>query len=406
MVEKLLCLGIESTAHTFGASVVTGGGDVLSNERKLYTTESGGLIPYKLSEHHVKHCDTIIKQALEKAKVNIQDIDLISFSQSPGIGHALRIGAVAAKSLSLHHNIPLVGVNHCIAHIEIGRLKATPRNHMKEQPTRKTQTPDPILLYASGANTQIIGYEGQKYRVFGETLDIGIGNFLDSFARHVGLGFPGGPKIQELASKSTKYIELPYTVKGMDVSFGGLLTKLKTMFSSGKYKLEDLCYSLQETVFAMLLEVSERALAHTGKTELLLGGGVACNKKLQEMAIQMCEDRGATCYILENQYNVDNAAMIAWTGIVTVCREKETENRGQSAGNREQGGMVSSQGTGRNNQRSGNREQESGNREQESGNREQKTGNSVINEEFCTPISEARIEPYRRTDEVEIAWRD
>ncbi|MFP4195990.1 MAG: UGMP family protein [Candidatus Woesearchaeota archaeon] len=387
----MLCLGIESTAHTFGASVVTGSGNVLSNERQLYTTESGGIIPNKLSEHHVAHCDTIIRQALEKADVSIKDIDLISFSQSPGIGHALRIGAAAAKSLSLHHDIPLVGVNHCIAHLEIGRLKAKPENQTAEFSTteqpdaelseaaqQNTDRPceDPILLYASGANTQIIGYEGKKYRVFGETLDSGVGNFLDSFARHVGLGFPGGPKIQELASRSDNYIPLPYTVKGMDVSFGGLLTKLKTMFSTGKYKLEDLCYSLQEVAFAMLLEVSERALAHTGKNELLLGGGVACNTRLQEMASKMCADRGATCYVLDNQYNVDNAAMIAWTGIITVTGEQGTGNSDSD-------------------QRTGNRKQQ-----------EQKAENSVINKELCTPVTEAKIEPHLRTDDIEIIWRD
>ncbi|MGM5481260.1 MAG: KEOPS complex N(6)-L-threonylcarbamoyladenine synthase Kae1, partial [Nanobdellota archaeon] len=355
----MLCLGIESTAHTFGASIVTISGEVLSNERKLYTTESGGLIPNKLSEHHVAICDTIVKQALEKAGVSIKDINLISFSQSPGIGHSLRIGAATAKSLSLHHDIPLVGVNHCIAHIEIGRLKAQPSSQTPDNGTAakqhtKNRCKDPILLYASGANTQVIGYEGKKYRVFGETLDMGIGNFLDSFARHVGLGFPGGPKIQELASKSKNYIPLPYSVKGMDVNFGGLLTKLKTMHSTGKYELEDLCYSVQEIVFAMLLEVSERALAHTGKSELLLGGGVACNTRLQEMASKMCADRGATCYILENQYNVDNAAMIAWNGIVTVCGEQGTED------------------------------------------------SNNIKQEFCTPVTKAHIDPHLRTDDVEV----
>jgi glycoprotease/Kae1 family metallohydrolase len=197
---------------------------------------------------------------------------------------------------------PLIGVNHCIAHLEVGSLC--------------TEAKDPVLLYASGANTQVIAYDGGKYRIFGETLDIGVGNFLDSFARYVGLGFPGGPKIYELALKGKEFIELPYSVKGMDVSFGGLLTNLKQKFDSGKYKLEDLCYSLQETVFAMLLEVSERALAHCDKKELLLGGGVACNKRFQEMANIMCKEYGAKCFIPANEFLVDNAAMIAWTGIL------------------------------------------------------------------------------------------
>ncbi len=295
-----LCLGIESTAHTFGVSVVDFNGKILSNEKNNFTTEEGGMIPAEVADHHALVCGDVLRLALKKAKVKISDINLIAFSNAPGIGHSLRIGQFFSKLLSKKHNIPLIGVNHCIAHLEIGRLL--------------TKAKDPILLYASGANTQVIAYEGKKYRIFGETLDIGIGNFLDSFARVLKLGFPGGPKIEQLAKKGKNFIELPYSVKGMDVSFGGLLTNLKNKIK--KYKKEDLCFSVQETVFAMLLEVSERALAHCDKKELLLGGGVACNKRLQEMANSMCKSRGAKCFILENQYNVDNAAMIAWTGIL------------------------------------------------------------------------------------------
>jgi len=118
-----------------------------------------------------------------------------------------------------------------------------------------------------------------------------------------------------MALKGKEYIEIPYVVKGMDVSFGGILTNLKTKINSGKYKPEDLCYSAQETVFAMLVEVSERAMAHCDKKELLLGGGVACNKRLTEMCDIMCKERNAKSYTLEPQFLLDNAAMIAWLGI-------------------------------------------------------------------------------------------
>ena len=300
--KNIMCLGIESTAHTFGVAVVDGNGKVLSNVKKSFTTKSGGMIPHKVAMHHVENCDSIISEALKQSNKKLKDITLISYSASPGIGHCLKIGAMAARSLALRQKIPILGVNHCIAHLEIGRLL--------------TPAKDPILLYASGANTQIIAYEGQKYRIFGETLDTGIGNFLDTFARELGVGFPGGPIIEGLAAKGKNFIELPYTLKGMDVSFGGLLTNLKEKIKSGLYSNEDLAYSAQETVFAMLVEVSERALAHTEKKELLLGGGVACNKRLQEMAEIMCRERGAKCYVLQNQFNVDNAAMIAWLGIL------------------------------------------------------------------------------------------
>lgn len=300
----MICLGIESTAHTFGAAVIKDK-KVLSNVMDSYTTTKGGMVPNQVADHHVEVCDKVVSDALSKAGISMDDVNLISYSMSPGIGHALRIGAMMARSLAIRHDKQIIGVNHCIAHLEIGRLL--------------TKAKDPVLLYASGANTQVIAYEAGKYRIFGETLDIGVGNFIDNFARDLGLGFPGGPKIYELSLKSSHhhYIELPYCIKGMDVSFGGILTNLKQKINSGKYKKEDLCYSVQETAFAMLIEVSERAMAHCGKEELLLGGGVACNIRLQEMAKIMCEERGAKCYVLENQFNVDNAAMIAWLGILS-----------------------------------------------------------------------------------------
>lgn len=301
-MKPYLCLGIESTAHTFGAAVAGSDGKILSNERKLFTTESGGIIPQQAAEHHVQICDEIIKNALKKANKKIKDIKLISYSQSPGLGHCLRIGGMVARSLAAIYKKEIIGVNHCIAHLEIGRLK--------------TDAKDPVLLYVSGANTQVIAYEGKKYRIFGETLDMGCGNFIDTFARYIGLGFPGGPKIYELSLKSKNFVPLPYTVKGMDVSFSGLLTNLQQKFDSGMYSKEDLAFSMQETVFAMLIEVAERAMAHTGKQELLLGGGVACNKRLQEMAKIMCEERNAHCFIPSNDLLVDNAAMIAWQGIL------------------------------------------------------------------------------------------
>ena len=296
----MISLGIESTAHTFGIGIIKNK-TVLANIKDSYTTKSGGMIPSKAADHHVNVCDKILKDALIKANLKLKDVDLISFSQSPGIGHTLRIGAFFARSLALTLNKPLIGVNHCIAHLSIGSML--------------TDSKDPVLLYVSGANTQVIAYEGNRYRIFGETLDMGIGNFLDSFARYLKLGFPGGPKLDLIAKKSNNFIELPYTVKGMDVSFGGLLTNLKQKHKKG-FKMKDLAYSAQETIFAMMIEVAERALAHCDKKELLLGGGVACNTRLQEMAREMCKERGVKCFILPNEFNLDNGAMIAWQGLL------------------------------------------------------------------------------------------
>ncbi len=298
----MICLGIESTAHTFGIGIVDDTGRVLANVKDAFTTEEGGMIPADVANHHVDVFEKVIKDALTKANITLKDVNLITYSQSPGIGNCLRIGCEVAKTLHLKHGIPIVGVNHCIAHLEIGKLR--------------TGFKDPVLLYASGANTQVIALEGGRYRVFGESLDGGIGNFLDQFARHLKLGFPGGPKIEQLAKLGKEYIPLPYAVKGMDVSFGGLFTNICQKLESGAFTKEDLAFSTQETVFAMLVEVAERAMAHCGKKELVLGGGVGCNKRLQEMCRIMCEERGAKFGAPENEFLVDNGAMIAWLGVL------------------------------------------------------------------------------------------
>jgi len=301
-LNMALILGIESTAHTFGIGIVKNG-KIISNIKDSYITESGGIIPTESAKHHEKICDETLDKSIKEAKININDIDGIAFSQAPGLAPCLIVGLRFAKKLAKELNIPIIPVNHCVAHLEVGRI---------------TGAKDPVMLYASGANTQIIAYASGKYRVFGETLDIGIGNFIDTFARYAGLGFPGGPKIAQLAEKSKheKYIELPYSIKGMDVSFSGILTKVRQMIEQKKANLEDLSFSLQETAFAMLIEASERAIAHTGKKELLLGGGVACNKRLQEMCNIMCNERNEKVkfFCPDNSLLTDNGAMIAYLG--------------------------------------------------------------------------------------------
>jgi N6-L-threonylcarbamoyladenine synthase len=314
----MICLAIESTAHTFGVAVVrkTGtdeysGWEFLANVRKAFVTEKGGMVPAQVSDHHVAACGEALSEALAAANLTIDDVDLIAFSQGPGIGTCLRIGTALARSLALRSGKPVVGVNHCVAHLEIGRILSG--------------YTDPILLYASGANTQVIAFEAGAYRVFGETLDIGVGNFLDQIGRDLGLGFPAGPKIEQLAANG-KYYPLPYTVKGMDVQFGGLVTRIKEDKNKG-VPIEDICCSIQETVFAMLTEVAERALAHTRKQTLVLGGGVACNKRLQAMCAAMCAARGAQSFAPPREFLVDNAAMIGATGILMHLRGMHTPLR-------------------------------------------------------------------------------
>ncbi len=295
-----MILGIESTAHTFGVGICYKG-KILANVRDMYKTESGGIVPMESAKHHKRVAAEIYERALKEAGITEDKISVIAVSNAPGLAPCLYEGVGFAKELARRLGVKLIGVNHCIAHLEIGQ---------------SIGAKDPVLLYASGANTQVIAYAGGKYRVFGETLDVGVGNFIDKFARVLGLGFPGGPKIEELA-RTGRYIELPYSIKGMDVSFSGMATKLEQLYKKGDTK-EDLAFSLQQTAFAMLVEAAERALAHTEKRELVLGGGVACNSRLQEMCQVMCKEIGAKYFCPAKDLLVDNGAMIAFTGEIML----------------------------------------------------------------------------------------
>jgi len=269
-----MILGIECTAHTFGVGIVDKG-KILANVRDMYKPLKGGIIPMESAKHHRDVAQIVYEDALNKAEISEKEIHSIAISNAPGLAPCLLSGMEFAKTKARKLKVPLIPVNHCIAHLEIGQ---------------DVGAKDPVLLYASGANTQIIAFASGKYRVFGETLDSGIGNFIDTFARHCGIAFPGGPEIEALALNG-KYLELPYSIKGMDVSFSGMLTKMKQLYDKG-YKIEDLSFSLQETAFAMLVEAAERALAHTGKTELVLGGGVAATNDFRK-CVKLCVGRGA-----------------------------------------------------------------------------------------------------------------
>jgi N6-L-threonylcarbamoyladenine synthase/protein kinase Bud32 len=301
------CLGIESTADDFSVGISTFDGEILANIISTYMPEEGGIHPREAARHHAEAASKVLEEAFTKSGIKPQNLSVTAFSQGPGLGPCLRTGATVARALASYLNIPLVGVNHCIAHIEIGKLK--------------TGAKDPITLYVSGGNTIVAAFDSGRYRVFGETLDIALGNCLDVFAREAGLrqreGMPFGAIVEKLAIKGKKLISLPYTVKGMDTSFSGLLTAAVNLIKKGEYKLEDLCYSLQETAFSMVTEVTERALAHTEKKEVLLTGGVAANKKLQSMVEVIAEEHDAEFCVVPSQFAIDNGAMIAWTGVLS-----------------------------------------------------------------------------------------
>ena len=327
----MIALGVESTADNLGIGIVSSDKRVLANILDIHVPQEGGIHPREAARHHSEQMGAAVRKALDTAGISIGEVDIIAFAQGPGLGPCLRTGATSARALASYLGKPLVGVNHCVAHVEIGRMA--------------TGAEDPLTLYVSGGNTIVSGYESGRYRIFGETLDIAVGNCLDTFARAAGLEYPGGPDIERKAAQGEKLIPLPYTVKGMDLSYSGLLTAITAELQTGKHRVEDLCFSLQETAYAMLGEITERALAHTAKPELLLTGGVAANKRLGAIVKAIAEEHGAKPFVVPIRLAADNGAMIAWTGIL------------------------------------------------------------AYNSGIRTPIEESRVNPSWRMDQVEVPWR-
>ncbi len=295
----MVLLGIESTAHTASVGIVDDTARVLSIASDMYRPVAGGIHPREAANHHVDLLPELVTRALETAKVSPREIEGVAFAQGPGLGPCLRAGATVARTLALLWDRPLVPVNHCVAHVEIARVLSG--------------LDDPILLYASGGNTQVIVYGGGRYRGLGETLDVGIGNFLDKLWIALGGTFPGGPALEAEAKKGTELHPLPYSVHGMDVAFSGMLTATIALSGDGVPR-PDLAYSVESTAYGMLVEITERALAHRRRTDVVLGGGVACNERLRSMVREMVEGRGGRSYAPPKSLCVDNGAMIAWAG--------------------------------------------------------------------------------------------
>ncbi|EFE41333.1 hypothetical protein TRV_03938 [Trichophyton verrucosum HKI 0517] len=338
----MIAIGLEGSANKLGVGVILHPDDgstpqVLSNVRHTYVSPPGeGFLPKDTARHHRQWIVSLVKKALIDAKIGVADVDCICYTKGPGMGAPLQCVALAARMLSLLWGKELVGVNHCVGHIEMGRYI--------------TGATNPIVLYVSGGNTQVIAYSSQRYRIFGETLDIAVGNCLDRFARtlHISNDPAPGYNIEQLAKKGKKLVEIPYAVKGMDCSFSGILATVDALAASyglggeeqakkdaaevarhakvetidslkdddGVVTRADLCFSLQETVFAMLVEITERAMAHVGSKEVLIVGGVGCNERLQEMMGIMARDRGGSVYATDERFCIDNGIMIAQAGLL------------------------------------------------------------------------------------------
>jgi universal protein Kae1 len=295
----MVVLGIESTAHTASVGLIGEDAEVLGLASDMYRPPTGGIHPREAANHHVEVLPRLVERALETARVTPREIEAVAFAQGPGLGPCLRTGATVARTLALLWNRPLIPVNHCVAHIEIARVLSG--------------LEDPVLLYASGGNTQVIAYGSGRYRVLGETLDVGIGNFLDKLWISLGGQFPGGPAIEKAALEGGELLPLPYSVHGMDVAFSGMLTASQVLHERGASR-EDLAYSVEVTAYSMLTEITERALAHRKKESVVLGGGVACNERLRTMVGAMVESRAKRSFAPPKSLCVDNGAMIAWTG--------------------------------------------------------------------------------------------
>jgi N6-L-threonylcarbamoyladenine synthase len=298
-------LGIESTAHTFSASVVSGEEGVVTNAKDVYSpAEGGGIHPAEAAEHHLSVAVRVVREALEREDgggSDVDDIDAFAYAMGPGLGPCLRVGAVTARALSLSTGKPLVAVNHAVGHIELG--------------CHLTGANTPLVLLISGGHTMVVAHSEGVWRVLGETLDLTLGQLLDQLGRYAGFSSPCGMKIEEAASKSRRYLKLPYTVKGNDVSFSGVITAAKKLVDGGA-SFEDVCYSVQETAFAITTEVTERALAFTGSRELLVVGGVAANRRLAEMLQLMSSRHNAAVKVVPLKFSGDCGAQIAWTGLL------------------------------------------------------------------------------------------
>ena len=435
--NRQISLGIEGSANKIGVGIVTFDGHILANIRKTYIPSPGsGFLPRETAKHHAKYVLDLIHEALEVAKIASprREITLLCYTKGPGMAGPLSVGATVVRTLSqlwgketLHtpqhepnspgikhtpqagepfenvHDLrsfgllPVVGVNHCVAHIEMGRLICEAR--------------DPVVLYASGGNTQVIVYRRGKYHILGETLDLAVGNCIDRFARLLGLSNDPSPgySFERFASQKIpprkvntdpdsprrndiKLIPLPYGVKGMDMSFSGILSYAQRLFNHPKnqdasnnppmflkkkcrtqiscrvdpeteksshdveiafpFDNVDLCYSFQETIFAVLVETTERVMSYCDAKEVLIVGGVGCNLRLQEMMRIMVASRqaafsdvdnsrgGEPCKVhgMDERYCVDNGSMIAHTGALEYRSYEARSKAGCSAAEMKQHG--------------------------------------------------------------------
>ena len=308
MKKDILILGIESSCDETAASVVKNGREVLSNiinsQIKIHE-EYGGVVPEIASRCHTEVINQVVKQALKEAKVELKDIDCICTTYGPGLVGALLVGVSYAKGLSYASNIPLLGVNHIEGHIAANYI-----NH-------KDLKPPFLCMLMSGGNTQLVHVKDYtQFEVLGKTRDDAIGEAFDKVARVIGLGYPGGPKVDALAKEGVPNIELPVThMDNMDFSFSGIKTAVINLnHKDPNINKANLALSFEKAATDMLENNIIKAIKETGIKKIVLAGGVSANSYIRARLDSLANKENLEMYYPELRLCTDNAAMIASSG--------------------------------------------------------------------------------------------
>ena len=308
-MKDILTLGVESSCDETSVSVIKNGREILSNviDTQIPIHEKyGGVVPEIASRNHIEAISRVTKRALKDANIQLSRIDAITPTYGPGLVGALLVGLSYAKSLAFANNIPLVGVNHITGHIAANYI------------TYKELEPPFLCVMMSGGNTQIISVKNYtEFEVLGKTRDDAIGEAFDKVARVVGLGYPGGPKVDKLAQQGQPNIELPKThfdTETLDFSFSGIKTAVINLHhKQPDINKADLCASFEKNVTETLLHNVEKAIKKTGLKTIALAGGVSANSYIRN-AFKELEKDGIKVYMPDLKLCTDNAAMIASAG--------------------------------------------------------------------------------------------
>ncbi len=304
----MLILGIESSCDETTASIVKDGREVLSNvinSQIAIHTEYGGVVPEIASRSHVEVINNVVQEAIKQANVTIDDIDAIAVTYGPGLVGCLLVGVSYAKGLSYSTNKPLIPVNHIKGHICANYL------------TYPELEPPFMCLLISGGNTQLVNVTGyNEYEILGKTRDDAIGESFDKVARVVGLGYPGGPKIDKLAKEGTANIDLPVThFDNLDFSFSGIKTAVINLnHKDPNINKADLCASFEKAVTQMIIDNCKKAVEQYKSNKLVLAGGVSSNSYIRNAFDELAKELDIKVYYPELKLCTDNAAMIASCG--------------------------------------------------------------------------------------------